>query len=116
MLGLTAADTGPIVELINAARAQASAQFRANMLVQAAILKMLIDTKKITVDKAIQQINDTRQEFAKVFEREDVAIWTQWAIDLLRGEMPLHGSAIDQRMQQAERAKKPHAPARKPRR
>jgi hypothetical protein len=111
MPGLTAADTGPIVELINAARAQASAQFRANMLVQVATLKLLIDTKKITVDKAIQQINDTRQAFAKVFDREDVAIWTQWAIDLLRGEVPLHGSPIDQRMQQAERAKRQSGPA-----
>jgi hypothetical protein len=96
---ITADIVGPIMTKIADARGQASAQFRANLLVNISTLTLLIDAGVMTTDAAVERIEKTRQDFVEIFEGEDVAKWMTWATDFLRGQVPLHGSMLQQQMQ-----------------
>ncbi len=106
MAAITAEVLAPIMSAIGEARGASRDQFRAGVVVQVATLRLLIDKQIITADAAIQQIEDVRRAFPQVFESEDVGVGIQWAIDLLRGETPLHGSFLDQQIQRDQRAGK----------
>src|ERR1700733_2901902 len=104
MAGITAAEVAPIVELIHGVRGKAESQFRANLVVSVATLTLLIDAGVITIAAAIERIQRTQRDMPEVFDHADVAIWIQWAIDLLQGEVPLHGSILQQQMQRTQRS------------
>jgi hypothetical protein len=106
MAELTATDLGRIMSQIDDAPRQSGGQFRANLLVQVATLTLLIDKSIITADEAVQRIEETQRAYPEIFDREDVTSGIKWAIDLLRGEVPLHGPILDQEIQRRARAEK----------
>jgi hypothetical protein len=87
---------------------KAAGQFRAAVIVQVAMLRLLIAHKITTTEAAIQEIEQVMAEFTKVFQWEDVATSTRWAIDCLRGETPPRGSIIGQQIQLRQREKAGH--------
>ena len=91
------------MNLINEAQTRSIAQFRANLVVEVATLRLLIDKGTVTLDEAVRQIEATRAMFPGVFGRGDVAEGVSAAISILRGEEYPHGSMIDQHIQARER-------------
>jgi hypothetical protein len=106
-MALTSDEITWINGTIREAAKQAAAQFRANMVVQVATLGLLIDAGITTPEAAIERIEETRRQFAQVFESDDVGKYIAWAVDMLRGDVPLHGSMIEQIIQKGERIKRP---------
>ncbi len=96
-------DIGSLVSLIDLAKADGINRFRATMLVQVATLRVLIKAAIVTVDDEIYEIDAVQAEFSKVFGAPAISEGTAWAKDLLRGEIPLHGSVVERSIQQRER-------------
>jgi hypothetical protein len=103
MAAMNAKDLAPFSGVVEGVRRQAKDQGRASMVVHVATLSLLIDAGIINTEAAVQRIEETRRKFPEVFDREGVTVCVQWAIDLLRGEVPLHGSVIEQQMQRQAR-------------
>lgn len=102
----TAEDIEPFSCVLRATQNHAESQFRAGVVVQVATLRLLIEKQIVTVDQAIQKIEQVFREFVDVFGSEDVKDGTQWTIDCLRGETPLHGSIQNRRIQDLQRQKR----------
>jgi hypothetical protein len=94
-----------MAELIESAKTDSVNRFRANMLVQVATLRLLIKAGITSVDAATEEIEKVRAVFSMVFGTKEISDGAEWAIDLLRGEVPLHGSLVQKHLQSKERAR-----------
>jgi hypothetical protein len=100
---MNAADFAPIAAMVDDVRQQGGHGFRANLLIEVATLELLIEKGIITADEAIARINGTRHRFLELFGDKAVGMGADWAIDILQGRTPLHGSIIEKAIQQKAR-------------
>ncbi len=103
MPGLTAEEIGPLMLLRRSDLDAGAARFRAGIVVQVATLRIMIDAGICTADAACAMVRNVQADYPALFQTEEVSRSVQWAVDMLQGETPLHGSQIEKMMQKKAR-------------
>jgi hypothetical protein len=94
----------PILNLIKSSESTSRKNFRANMLVQVATLSLLVEAGITTIDAASERIRKLTNDFSEIFDDKEISSAASWAISMLSGEAPLHGTLIEQSIQRMKKS------------